>query len=144
MMIMVAIPLRSLRNSHLVIRHPWKVAALAYAAYGVVYFFGAASQLTPDRQHDFYGVPWWAFFVVGAALVAVCPVLVWKRYRRFTQVLSVFPAIKAATLLMKQGKLMGAGEPTILYNWFFALVALMASVMLFRVAFGSKNVSSEQ
>ena len=123
---------------------PWKKAALAYIAYGVVYLFGAASQLTPDRQQDFYGVPWWAFFVVGAALVAIFPVLVWKRYRRFTQVLSVFPAIKAATLLMKQGKLMGAGEPTNTYNWFFAVVALSASVMLFRAAFGSDSASSKE
>jgi len=127
-----------------VTQDPWKVAAMAYVAYGVVYFVGAASQITPDRQHDFYGVPWWAFFVIGAALVAICPVLVWKRYRRFTQVLSVFPAIKAATLLMKQGKLMGAGEPTIPYNWFFAMVALMASIMLFRVAFGAKSAPLKQ
>jgi len=112
--------------------------------YGLVYLFGAANQLTPDRQHDFYGVPWWAFFVVGALLVAIFPVLVWKRYRRFTQILSIFPAIKAATLLMKQGKLMGAGEPTVPYNWFFAVVALSASVVLFRVAFRAPVENSEK
>ena len=48
----------------------YRRAAQGYLAYGVVYLFGAASQLTPERQHDFYGIPWWAFFVVGAALVA--------------------------------------------------------------------------
>jgi len=141
----MAVMKRTLQQSRgFMTRDPWKAAALAYFTYGVVYLFGAASQLTPDRQHDFYGVPWWAFFVVGAALVAVFPVLVWKRYRRFTQVLSIFPAIKAATLLMKQGKLMGAGEPTILYNWFFAVVALTASVMLFRASFGRNALESEE
>ncbi len=117
---------------------------MAYVVYGLVYLVGAASQLTPDRQHDFYGVPWWAFFVIGAALVGTFPVLIWKRYRRFTQILSVFPAIKAATLLLKQGKLMGAGEPTVPYNWFFAVVALTASVILFRVSFGPAPKGSEE
>ena len=125
-------------------KDPWKRAALAYILYGLVYLFGAASQLTPDRQQDFYGIPWWAFFVVGAALVATFPVFIWKGYRRFTQILSIFPAIKAATLLMKQGKLIGAGEPTVTYNWFFAVVALSASVVMFRVAFSPPKNNSEK
>ena len=100
--------------------------------------------MTPDRQHDFYGVPWWGFFVVGALLLAGLPILVWQERRRFTQVLSVFPALKAITLVVKQGKLMGAGEPTVAYNWFFASVALIASVALFRAGFGSPPSPSEQ
>ncbi len=119
-------------------------AAQGYFAYGCVYLFGAALQLTPDRQHDFYGIPWWAFFVVGAALVAIVPWFIWREYRRFTQVMSIFPGIKAMTLLMKQGKLMGAGEPTNTYNWFFVVVALTASVLMMRAGFGRSAEGSEE
>jgi len=123
---------------------PYRRAAQGYFAYGVVYLIGAASQLTPDRQHDFYGIPWWAFFVVGAALVAIVPWLIWRAHRRFTQVMSIFPGIKAMTLLMKQGKLMGAGEPTNVYNWFFVAVALTASVLMMRAGFGRTALASEE
>ena len=84
------------------------------------------------------------FFVVGALLLIGLPVLIWQGHRRFTQVLSIFPALKALTLVVKQGKLMGAGEPTLVYNWFFAGVALIASVLLFRAGFGPPMVASEQ
>ncbi len=120
-------------------QNPYRRGAVAYLVYGCVYMLGAAMQLTPERQHDFFGVPWWAFFVVGAMLVAGVPVLIWREYRRFTAVLSIFPGIKAMTLVWKQGKLMGAGEPTNQYNWFFAVVAMTASIMLFRAGFGSKK-----
>lgn len=126
------------------LRNPFQAASLAYFVYGGVYLLGAALQMTPDRQHDFYGVPWWGFFVVGALLLIGLPVLIWQGYRRFTQVLSIFPALKALTLVVKQGKLMGAGEPTLVYNWFFAGVALIASVLLFRAGFGPPMVASEQ
>ena len=124
--------------------NPFKTAALAYFVYGCTYLLGAALQMTPDRQHDFYGLPWWSFFVVGAVLVLGMPVLIRQERRRFTQILSVFPAIKALTLVVKQGKLMGASEPTIAYNWFFAAVALTASVLLFRAGFSSSPESSKQ
>jgi len=126
------------------LHNPFRAASLAYFVYGSVYLLGAVLQMTPDRQHDFYGVPWWGFFVVGALLLAGLPVLIWQERRRFTQVLSVFPALKAITLVVKQGKLMGAGEPTVAYNWFFASVALIASVALFRAGFGSPPSPSEQ
>ena len=113
---------------------------MAYVAYGVVYMIGAVIQLTPDRQRDFFGfVPWWVFYLLGAALVLSLPVLVWRRYRRFTQILSVFPVIKAVTLLVKQGRLLGAGEAASTYNWFFAAVAFVAGAMLFRAGFGPQE-----
>ena len=126
------------------LHNPFRAASLGYFAYGCVYLLGAALQMTPDRQHDFYGVPWWGFFVGGALLLTGLPILVWQERRRFTQVLSVFPALKALTLVAKQGKLMGAGEPTLAYNWFFAGVAVIASVLLFRAGFGPPTVASEQ
>jgi|APSaa5957512493_1039668.scaffolds.fasta_scaffold215382_1 hypothetical protein len=124
-------------------QQPYHRAALAYATYGLVYLFGAWLQLTPDRQHDFHGVPWWFFFVVGAALIAVVPALIWRGYRRFTRIMSVFPAIKAMTLLFKQGKAMGADGPVSLYNWFFIAVALCASVVMFKAGMG-QPVGSEE
>ena len=126
------------------LRNPFRAAALAYLVYGCVYLLGAALQMTPDRQHDFYGVPWWGFFVGGALLLMGLPVLIWQERRRFTQVLSIFPGLKALTLVVKQGKLMGAGEPTNLYNWFFIVVAVAASVLLFRAGFGPPAESSEE
>jgi len=125
------------------LRNPFASASLAYFVYGCVYLLGAALQMTPERQHDFYGVPWWGFFVVGALLLIGLPVLIWQGRRRLTQVLSIFPALKALTLVAKQGKLMGAGEPTLAYNWFFAAVALSASVLLFRAGFRPSNEASE-
>ena len=98
---------------------PYRRAAAGYVAYGLVYLFGAVVQLTPERQHDFWGfVPWWAFYLVGLALIMGLPVLIWRRYMWFTRILAIFPAIKALTLLVKQGRLMGQGEPTVGYNWF--------------------------
>ena len=33
-------------------------------------------ELTPERMRSFHGVPWWAFYVAGAALVLALPLLV--------------------------------------------------------------------
>ena len=82
---------------------PYRRAAVAYAAYGCVYLAGAVIQLTPERQRDFFGfVPWWVFYVAGAALVAGLPVLIWRRRMWFTRILAFFPVIKAVTLLIQQ------------------------------------------
>ena len=125
---------------------PYRQAAIAYAVYGVVYLVGAVIQLTPDRQVEFFGfVPWWTFYVVGAALILSLPILVWRRYRRFTQVLSFFPVLKAMTLLVKQGRLMRTDAGPSTYNWVFAAVALAAGLLLFRAGFGrAVNATSEE
>jgi hypothetical protein len=101
----------------------------------VVYLFGAWLQLTPDRRHDFYGVPWWGFFVLGAALVGIVPALLLRQYRRFTRLMSFLVGIKAMSLLLKQGKALGAGDPASPYNWFFIAVALWASAVMLRASF---------
>jgi hypothetical protein len=121
---------------------PYRRAAVAYAAYGCVYLAGAVIQLTPERQRDFFGfVPWWVFYVAGAALVAGLPVLIWRRRMWFTRILAFFPVIKAVTLLIQQGKLVGQGEPTVPYSWFFAVVAMTAGVLLFRAGWGPQSTS---
>ena len=122
---------------------PFPRAAIAYGLYGLVYLFGAWLQLTPDRRHDFHGVPWWAFFVAGSALILIVPTLIWREHRRFTAVMSIFPAIKAMTILLKQGKALGTGEPTNTYNWFFVVVALIASTLMFRAGLSRPSVSEE-
>jgi len=123
---------------------PYRRAAGGYVLYGLVYMFGAIQQLTPERQHDFFGfVPWWVFYLAGAVLILWFPVLIWKRHMWFTRVLAVFPAIKALTLLVKQGRLMGQGEAAVSYNWFFALVAMGAAVLLYRAGWGPQAASEE-
>lgn len=116
---------------------PYRRAAVAYGVYGIAYLVGAILQLTLDRQRDFFGfVPWWAFYVAGAALVLMLPVLIWRRYRWLSRILSFLVAIKALTLCIKQGRLMGAGEAPVPYNWFFIVVAIVAAGLLFRAGWG--------
>ncbi len=120
----------------------YRAAAVAYAVYGIVYMAGAIVQLSEERRTEFFGfLPWWSFYVAGAAVMLWFPVLIWKRHRTFTRVLSVFPFIKGLTLLLKQGKLMGAGHETVLYNWMFAVVAVVASVFLVRAGFGRDQMT---
>ena len=127
-----------------ILSQPYRRAAVAYVAYGSVYMVGAIMHLSPDRQRDFFGfVPWWAFYVVGALLVAWLPVLIWQQRMWFTRVLAIFPVIKSVTLLIKQGKLMGQGDPTVPYNWFFAVVAMVAGIFLFRAGWGPQAASEE-
>jgi hypothetical protein len=106
----------------------WRVAAGVYAAYGVVYLTGAVLNLTPERMTTFFGfVPWWAFYVAGLGLVVGLPVLVWKRYRWFTRILTLGPAIKALMLCWRQGRRLSAGEPLPVFDWVFMTVAMVAA-----------------
>lgn len=120
----------------------YRQAAVAYAIYGCVYLVGAVFELSPERRITFWGfVPWWAFYVAGAALIPALSSLVWRRYRRLTMVLSVLVAGKVLTLVWTQGRRLAAGEPPDLYNGFFAAVALTAVVMLARAGFGRASAS---
>jgi glucan phosphoethanolaminetransferase (alkaline phosphatase superfamily) len=126
-------------------KEPYRQAAVAYAAYGAVYMFGAIVQLDQERQREFFGVlPWWSFYLVGAGIMVWFPILIWKRHRTFTRVLSIFPFIKAMTLLVKQGKMLGAGEEAVTYNWFFAIVAVAASVLLMKAGFSREEQASKE
>jgi ABC-type Na+ efflux pump permease subunit len=119
---------------------PYQRAAVAYLVYGLVYLLGAVLQLTPDRQRDFFGfVPWWVFYLAGVLVICTLPVFIWRQHKWFTRVLCFFPAIKALSLCVKQGRLLGAGEPSDIYNWFFAVVALVAAGLLFRAGWGTQK-----
>jgi hypothetical protein len=134
-------PLPSKRMARLA--DPYRRAAVGYVIYGLVYLGGAVIELSPERQRDFFGfVPWWVFYIAGLGLVLTIPVVVWQRRMWFTRVLSVFPVIKALSLLLGLGKLLGEGEPTSLYRWFFSAVAMVAGVLLARAGWGTQ-LSSE-
>jgi hypothetical protein len=113
----------------------YRVAAVAYFAYGLVYLGGAILALTPKRMGTFFGfVPWWAFYVVGACLVVALPLLVWRRHKWFTRIIALGPAGKALSLCWRLG---ADGATTRLYDWFFIAVAIATAVLLFRAGFGS-------
>ena len=114
---------------------PYRVAAVFYFFYGLVYLGGAISRLTPDRMVTFFGfVPWWAFYVAGGLMVAVLPLLVWRRYKWFTRIIAIGPAGKALSLCWRQARTPD-GE-TAMYDWFFIAVAITAAVLLFRAGWG--------
>lgn len=102
-------------------------AAIGYLAYGMIYLIGAVRELDASRMRDLFGgVPWWAFYVVGAGLVVVFPILIARGYRILTALLAVLTAGKALYLFYGLGKGFSA------FNLGFALVALTASVLLTR------------
>lgn len=112
---------------------PQKRAAAAYAFYGVVYLVGAIMELTPERKVVFWGfVPWWAFYVAGAALLLSLPVFIARGVRWLTATLAFFTAGKALWLFWIQGRNFAAGDGTNPYNWFFAVVAIGTSYLLVR------------
>ncbi len=124
-------------------RDRFKVAAAAYAVYGVVYLAGAFLELTPERMRSFHGVPWWSFYVAGAALIAILPWLIARRHLWLTRILVLGPAVKALTLCWRQGRRISAGEPVLAYDWFFILVAVVATVLLARAGFARRASASE-
>src|SRR5262249_14009903 len=126
----------------------YRQAALWYFLYGVVYLVGAVLALTPRRMVPFWGIPWWAFYVVGALLVVTLPVLVWRGYKGSTRIRHRGPTAKALSVCWRQGRLMSgavvagdaatdaANRASFVYNWFFLLVAVVAAIMLLRAGWG--------
>ena len=110
-------------------------AAIAYFVYGVVYMGGAVRELNPSRMRDFFGgtVPWWVFYGVGGLFIIILPFLIAKGVRWLMALLGFFTAIKALYLFYSLGRTF---EP---FNLVFALVALMASVLLFRAVLRSRQ-----
>jgi hypothetical protein len=111
----------------------YKQAAIAYAVYGVVYMIGAFLELNPQRMVTFWGfVPWWVFYAAGFAILFTFPIFIWRGLRWLTLTLVIFTSGKAFWLCLIQGRHYQAGEPISVYNLFFAAVAVVAAVMLFR------------
>ena len=120
---------------------PDRRAAVAYWFYGLVYFVGSVAFLTPERQGARYGMPFWVWYVAGAAIWLGLPPLIWRGARRLAKVLAFFVGFKGLWLMYKQGLALGAGEPTLLYNWFFAATAMVACVMLYRASWARRDAS---
>jgi len=116
-------------------RDPYAQASVAYVVYGLVYLGGAVAELSYEQRRDFFGfVPWWAFYVVGAGLLALLPALLWRGIRWLAALLCFFTAFKGLWLIWAQARHLAAGEPTRAFRWLFAAVALGASLLLLRAA----------
>ena len=115
---------------------PYSLAAAGYFIYGVVYLAAAYALLTPERTRDFASLPWWAFFAGGTALLLLLPYLILKRWKWFSLVLAFGPLGKAIQLLVFEWS--GDGRPRLL-NLLFAVVALIASALLFRAGLTSNK-----
>jgi|GEM_PF-2490955 len=116
------------------LKNAYQRAAVGYLVYGCVYMGGAIAEILADesRQKSFFGgtVPWWAFYVVGALLIALMPVLVWKRYKWLTRILAFGPAGKAITLFWLMGKDLREGGGLDAYSLVFAVVAVTSACLL--------------
>ena len=108
-------------------RKRYRQAAIAYLVYGLVYLLGAFLALTPARQTDFHGVPWWVFYVLGFLVAIGFPIMIWKRFVWFTRILAVLPAYRGF-VLVKRAILNEAG--ILNYDLFFGFVAINAAVFL--------------
>lgn len=114
------------------------LAAIAYLAYGLVYLLGAWSAMTPERRDAGGPVPWWVFFVAGAALVAALPPLVWRGPRWIALVLAALVSVKALTLWWRAiAGLRGGGE-RVGFHLAFAMVATITAVLLARAGAGRR------
>jgi hypothetical protein len=118
----------------------YRRAAVAYAIYGVLYMGGALAALDEDRKVTFFGfVPWWAFYLAGALLLAVFPVLVWRKFKWIARILCIGPAIKALVLFWRMGIDMQAGDGFSAYQGLFALAAVGAASLLALAGWGPQE-----
>jgi hypothetical protein len=116
---------------------PYRRAAVAYAVYGAIYFGGACASLGEDRRGTYFGfVPWWVFFVAGALILLILPVLIWKRWMWLTRILCLGPAAKALVLCWRMAQPIEAGSPPLVFNLVFAGAAMVATVALFQAGWG--------
>jgi len=122
------------------VKTAYQRAAIAYIVYGSLYMGGAVAALDEERKSTFFGfVPWWAFYVAGALLLAALPVLVWRRYKWLTRILCFGPAVKALVLFWRTGLDLRAGEGLDLFQVVFALTAVGAASLLAVAGWGSQE-----
>jgi hypothetical protein len=116
-------------------RDPYLQAAAGYVGYGLVYLGGAIARLTPDRKVTFLGVvPWWALYVLGAALILVLPWVI-VRWRPWpARILALGPMSKAFVLCWRLAR--GSGGA---FDVAFALVAVAASALLLRAGLSRRR-----
>ncbi len=111
---------------------PKRLAAIAYAIYGIVYLVAAIIELTPDRKVTRHGIPWWFWYLTGVALILTLPVLIDRGWRKVTLVLAVLTGGRALYLIVRQARHLSAGESAAVHNWFLIAVAMVTCVLLLR------------
>ena len=116
----------------------YRVAALSYLLYGIVYFLGAALRMTPERQVHFHGLPWWSFFLGGAVLLGVIPYFIWHGRKWLTRIIAFGPAAKCLVLVRREFLTAQSDAPIDSFNVVFALIAFLAAFLLFRAGFSRK------
>ena len=123
----------------------YRLAAIAYVLYGLLYLGGAVLALTPERMGLYFGfLPWWALDLVGAALLAVLPLLVLRQWTWLTRILALGPAAKALVLFRREGMAMAGGESPSLFTWAFALTAVLAALTLSWAGWGHPRAASPE
>lgn len=116
---------------------PYAQAALGYFVYGGAYLAGAALRLAPERRVDSFGmVPWWAWFVAGALLWLVLPLLILRRWRWLVLPLALGPIGRGLFLAWRQGRAVTAGGGMSVFEAAWAVVALVAGALLIRAGLG--------
>jgi hypothetical protein len=118
-------------------QNAYRRSAIAYAVYGALYMGGAVAALDAERKATFFGfVPWWAFYVAGALVLAVLPVLVWRQFKWVARLLCLGPAVKALVLFWRMGLSLQAGEGLSGFQLLFALAAVVAASLLALAGWG--------
>ncbi len=122
------------------VKAAYRRSAIAYAVYGALYMGGAVAALDAERKTTFFGVvPWWAFYVAGALLLAVLPVLVWRQYKWVARLLCFGPAVKALVLCWRMGLDLQAGEAFSVFQALFAVTAVVAASLLALAGWGPQE-----
>ena len=120
--------------------NPYRIAAAGYFIYGCLYLYGAAAFLSPERKAALTSVPWWVFFLAGAIVAVIFPILVWKEHKWFTRILAFGPLIKGAQVLWRELLDREAPRPLFLC---FGVLALLAALLLFRAGFSGYSSKAQ-
>ena len=102
-------------------------AALAYLVYGLLYLSGAL-YLVSAGASERSGTVW---FVVGAAMVVVIPILIWRGYKWFTRVMAVLLGVRVVGLIRV---LLDAAGETVPLPWGGDLPRVYGAVVFMIVA----------
>lgn len=116
----------------------YRQAALGYFVYGLIYLAGAVYLSTRDEGPQ----GGWIWFGVGAAMVVLFPVLIWKEMKWVTRILAVLVAVRVFGLLRlildggdRLIEMPWGGEQPILYGAVvFLTVAAAECYLLVRAA----------
>lgn len=121
----------------------YRHAAVGYFVYGLIYLAGAIYLSTRGEGPQ----SGWIWFGVGAAMVVLFPVLIWKELKWVTRILAVLVAVRIFGLLRliidgdnRLIEMPWGGELPILYGaTAFLLVAAVECYLLVRAGWDLRN-----